>query len=88
MNYTNFHAQFVFILLDIYIQMYFRIYKALNVLFWMIPCKKKYWRDGGNTPFQHAISTRLEKNFLYDINGFGINKINKKTHQYVYLRFQ
>ena len=30
--------------------MYFRIYKALNVLLWMIPC-----RDGG----QHSSSTRL-----------------------------
>ena len=30
-HYTNFHAKFVFILLYIYIQMYYRIYKALNV---------------------------------------------------------
>ena len=35
--------------------MYFRIYKALNVLLWMIPCRKKYWRDGG----QHGFSTRV-----------------------------
>ena len=33
--------------------MYFRIYKALNVLLWMIPCRKKYWRDGG----QHAFAS-------------------------------
>ena len=35
--------------------MYFRIYKALNVLLWMIPCRKK--RIGEtivNTAFQHA----------------------------------
>ena len=44
MHYTNFHAQFVFILLYVYIQMYFRIYKALKVLLWMISCRKKYWR--------------------------------------------
>ena len=47
MHYTNFHAQFVFILLYIDIQMYFRTYKALNVLLW----KKKYWRDGGKHAF-------------------------------------
>ena len=35
--------------------MYFRIYKALNVLLWMIPCRKKYWRDG----CQQGFSTRL-----------------------------
>ena len=31
--------------------MYFRIYKALNVLLWMIPCRKK---SIGETTFQHA----------------------------------
>ena len=54
MHYTNSHAQFVFIVLYGYIQMYFRIYNAVNVLLW-IPCRKKYWRDDG----QHGFSTRL-----------------------------
>ena len=42
--YTHVHVQFVFILLCIYIQIYFRIYKALNILLWMIPCKKRLER--------------------------------------------
>ena len=41
MHYTNSHAQFVFIVLYVYIQMYLRIYKAFNVLLWMIPCRKQ-----------------------------------------------
>ena len=66
MHYTNSHAQFVFILLYVYIQMYFRIYKALNVLLWMISCRKKYGRDDGNTVFQHAFCqhVRLLKDFV------------------------
>ena len=34
--------------------MYFRIYKALNVLLWMITCRKKVLKRLVNTPFQHA----------------------------------
>ena len=35
--------------------MYFRIYKALNVLLWMIPCRKKNIGETvANMPFQHA----------------------------------
>ena len=35
--------------------MYFRIYKALNVLLWMTPCRKKSIGETVvNTPFQHA----------------------------------
>ena len=33
-----------------------KIYKALNVLLWMIPCrKKKYWRDGGQQAFSSSL---------------------------------
>ena len=35
--------------------MYFRIYKALNLLLWMIPCRKKYWRDGGQDEFSSRL---------------------------------
>ena len=35
--------------------MYYRIYKELNVLLWMIPCRKKSIGETMvNTPFQHA----------------------------------
>ena len=34
--------------------MYFRIYKALNVLLWMIPSRKKVLETMVNTAFEHA----------------------------------
>ena len=34
--------------------MYFRIYKALNVLLWMIPCRKKVLETMINMAFQQA----------------------------------
>ena len=34
--------------------MYFRIYKALNVLLWMIPCRKKVLEMVVNTPFHQV----------------------------------
>ena len=51
--------------------MYFRIYKALNLLLWMIPCRKKYWRDGGrhgfSTPFCRHVRV-VERLFLFDFD--------------------
>ena len=47
--------------------MYFRIYKALNVLLWIIPCRKKYLRRWStrlfNTPF--AGMSVLLKDFVF-----------------------
>ena len=66
-HYTNFRAQFVFILLYIYIQMSSRIYKALNVLLWKIPCRKKSIGEMVvNTPFiKFAGMSVLLKDFVF-----------------------
>ena len=52
--------------------MHFRIYKALNVLLWMIPCRKKSIGETMvDTPFQHAFCQHVrvvERLFLLDFD--------------------
>ena len=52
--------------------MYFRIYKALNVLLWMIPCRKKVWDRRwstrlNNTPFA-GMSVLVKDLFLLEFD--------------------
>ena len=52
--------------------MYFRIYKALNILLWMIPGRKKSIGETvANTTFQHAFCQHVrvvETLFLLDFD--------------------
>ena len=91
MQYTNCHAQFVFILLYINIQMYFRIYKALNVLLWTIPYRKKYLRDGGQHAFQHAFCQHVrvvERLFLLDFDKHSLLFIQLLHTYMLYILFK